>query len=247
MNPHFQSNTTSPNPQTNPDDPQSGHSGPTGLPLFQDFNQNQPYAQSHHYTEGSPGYIPPNQYGSIQGEPFQARDYEKAELRVQLGKMEEEFKAGRLICCGLTCYEAWNAIILVPSFCLALIFFVVAVVTSNETDRFGYGILGATGLWLAVQSFFAISSDKTENIWMANVACWMMSIYLCVSVVFEGFSIWGLCHDSTYSVYVFLAASVNLLVHIFVNMKTVFKVRKYLIAREKIEKKLTEKAFNNNV
>jgi len=257
MNPHFQPHNNPPYPlpnpgypQPNPYDPQQAQPGPNrypDLPPIQNPQQNQPYPQPQPYKGGVPCYIPPSQYGNIQGAPIEGENSEKAKLEAQMEELEYKFKTGYF-----NCYICWSYFILIVSmvtvlYCFPAFFFYIYA-------SYGTGWIGVYALWLLVQSYFVISADRNKSLMKANVACWMMGFYLAFSVVIAGGGVVALIdymiHPNGFlaglNVYFFLFATVHLLIHIFVNVINAFEVKKILAERAEVELKLVEKFFNNN-
>jgi len=257
MNPNFQPNNTAPYPQANPQYhqnnlgyPQQAQPGPNGYhnaAPVQSVQQNQPYPQPQPYAGGAPAYIPPNQYGTVQEGALQENDSLKVALKVEMARFEKSLKSG-----GFLCYVIWNSLLLIIFCITAWIFFSTAPSVVSKDGQWGSLLIGGIPCYLAVQSYFAISSYTNKNLAKADVVCRMMSIYLAFSIVFECWAIYCLSRTfsdtlmSGWDVKFFLATTFNLFMHIQVNMVYSFKLKKILTEKAKIEMKLIENSFNNN-
>jgi len=258
MNPHFQThnNPSYPQanpgyPQANPHYPQQAQPGPNrypDLPPIHNPQQNQPYPQYNPSQGGVPGYIPPNQYGNIQGESFDGQNSEKAKLEAQMAELDNNMKSG-----GVCFYVYWSYFVLIVSIPIAL-FNLSCYAFNKYTSSEGYLMAGFYALWMALQSYFAVSADRNKSLFKAHAACWMVGIYLTISAIIELVllvaSINYLIHPTGgflagIEVYFCVIFTVHILAHIFLNVIGAFKMKKILTERAEVEMKLVEHTFNN--
>jgi len=264
MDPRFQPqnapNYSHPNPHYGPQDPSYQNKYPT-LPSPQN-PQNpqynlppQQYPQQPQYNPYNPqpgpaGYIPPAQYGVVQA--VQAQDV-NSESFLHAAKMRELERG--LDSCFIKCYQGWLWLIVI---CSAMSFFktFVTLVTGGESGQGVGQIIFASivyGLWSITQSAFGLQAIYQKSLTKANVACWMMSIYLIPSLILELFVItWinsyvpppdddtvGIVYAIMYIV--LFCCSLHILIHVCVNMTGAFRVRKILMERRAVEEKMNNR------
>jgi len=164
-------------------------------------------------------------------------------------ELERGLKAGSLIC-----YVCWSAVVFIVNIVIASMFWSNIVRSIPRGDRELGALVGCNAIWLIVQSYFAISSYTRKSLFQANVACCMMSISLVCLIMLELLSTAFLINDiynpggwfAGLGVSFFIVVSVSLLIHIFVNLKGAFQVKKILLERANIEIKLVERSFDHH-
>ncbi len=228
----------------NPQNPQYN------LPPQQYPQQPQYHPQINPYSPqaGPPGYLPPAQYGNVQA--FQGQDV-NSESFLHAAKMRELERG--LDSCFIKCYQGWLWLIILGS---SMSFFktFVSLVTGGESGQ-GIWIAGALiyGLWSIAQSAFGLQGIYQKSLSKANVACFMMTIYLIPSLILELAVInWinsyvpppnddtvGIIYAIMYIV--LFACSIHILIHVCVNMTGAFRVRKILMERKVVEEKMNNR------
>jgi len=264
MDPRFQPQNSSPSPQNNPyysqdaqpgsnlyptlphpQNPQYNHP-PQGYPPQPQYNpQINPYNQA----GAQNGYIPPAQYGNIQALQNQDVNSESFLLVAKMRDLEQGLNS-----CFVKCYQGWLLLICISG---GMSFFksFVSLITGNQIPDSWmtvYWVSSIYGFWSLIQSVFGILAITQKSIRKANVACWMMVIYLIPSLVVELLVVnWINSYvpppndDTSAIVYFFMylalfVVSLHILVHICVNMTGAFRVRKILSERKQVEEKLKE-------
>jgi len=264
MDPRFQTQNSSPSPQNNPyyspdtqpspnkyptlphpQNPQYNHP-PQGYPPQPQYN---PQINPYNPAGGPAGYLPPAQYGNFQAVQNQGVNSESFLLQGKIRELEQGLNS-----CFVKCYQGWLILISISG---AMSFFkgFVSLVTGGEDSDAWFRVFCVSliyGLWSTIQSVFGILAITQKSLRKANVACWMMTIYLMPSLAVELLVVnWINSYvpppndDTSAIVYFFMylalfIVSLHILVHICVNMTGAFRVRKILSERKQVEKKLKE-------
>ena len=272
MDPHFQPSNSSPSPQdphpypqTNSDYTPETNPDPNNYPTLPSAqnHKNPQYPQSHHapqensppqpssqqnyasqenpYVKGNPGYVSLPEYGNTQHDD---QDSEKARLNGEVKELERALESYHL-----QCYTYYSCIMVVVAFLAFLIILYVLISSSRRIDL-AISLLGCC--WLIVQSYVAFASTQSRSVTQATTAWWMMIIALVPSVLGEVMAISALVHakgsgEKAAGILFTIFSSLHLVTHIFLNIIGAFQVRKILMEREKIEMKLVENYFNNQV
>jgi hypothetical protein len=216
----------------------------------QQYPQYNPQINPYSHQAGPAGYIPPAQYGNVQA--LQGQDV-NSESFLHAAKMRELERG--LDSCFIKCYQGWLWLIIL---CSSMSFFktFVTLITGGESGQgLGYWIAGSLiyGLWSIAQSAFGLQGIYQKSLSKANVACFMMTIYLIPSLILELAVInWinsyvpppnddtvGIIYAIMYIV--LFACSLHILIHVCVNMTGAFRVRKILMERREVEERMNNR------
>jgi len=251
MDPHFQ-------PQSNPYDPQNNlYSSPQAqpgpnkyltLPPVQNpqYSQQYPAQQPQYYPQGGPvGYLPPANYGNIQ--PVAIHDANMENVS-KIRELERGLET-----CFMKCYLVWLwlvAIFSLMSFANGAISLLAGSNQGYDTPTWMIGSV-VYAFWNGIQSAFGLQAIYQKSLVKANLACWMMSLYLVPCFLAELWILYWIQNykpdpndPSDYGAYMMLyfvmfMISIHMLAHVLVNMVGAFRVRKILVERKAIEEKMS--------
>jgi len=252
MDPRFQPQNNSPYPQNpnpyaqpNPYQAPGTQNGPNKYPTLPPINnpQNpQPYPQ---YPHNNAGYVPPGQYGHTQVRVNEEEDRERLRLTEELVELNRDY-AG----CAVNCYKFWSYATVIWATLSTLPLFLEF--TSHGDDIPNSQIVPPLlyGIWIIAQSIVAIMSISKKSVSLATLGCWMVTISLIVGLSIEGWTInYLLTYPKEYrarswpyffTTVFFILNSIDLVLHVIINMVGAFKLRRILIGRAKVQVKLID-------